>query len=66
MAKLHANHRKHVQRLKAQARQQRILAAKKTGTPEIPTKILKQLAELNLPPNPWVYSVCLDALLRGT
>jgi hypothetical protein len=46
-------------------RQSRILQAKKSGKPAIPDKVLKKLAALNLPPNPWVYSVCLDALLLG-
>jgi hypothetical protein len=43
----------------------RMLQAKKTGTPEIPAKVLKQLASLNLPPIPFVYEACLEKLLRG-
>jgi hypothetical protein len=31
----------------------------------IPQGVLRKLAALNLPPNKWVYSVCLEALLRG-
>jgi len=27
--------------------------------------VLHKLAQLNLPPNPWVYEVCLRELLRG-
>jgi len=45
-------------------RQSRILQAKRTGKPEIPDKVIKALARLNLPPNPWVYDVCLAALMR--
>jgi hypothetical protein len=60
-----AKQRAYIQRQKAKARHARMLQAKKNGTPEIPAKVLKQLASLNLPPNPWVYSVCLDALMRG-
>jgi hypothetical protein len=36
------------------------------GEPVIPAHVLKKLAALNLPPNKWVYSVCLEALLRNS
>jgi len=65
MARTSAAQRKRIAELKVRARQQRILQAKRSGKPEIPDKILKKLAALNLPNNPWVYSVCLDALMRG-
>jgi hypothetical protein len=59
------NARKQAQRMREAAEVARRLQVKRTGKPEIPAKVLKQLASLNLPPNPWVYSVCLDALMRG-
>jgi hypothetical protein len=65
MPKMSAANRKRIAEMKAKVRRGRVLQAKRTKTPEIPDKILKQLAALNLPPNPWVYSVCLDALMRG-
>ena len=65
MARTSAANRKLIAEMKAKARRGRVLQAKKTKTPDIPDKILKQLASLNLPPNPWVYQVCLDALMRG-
>jgi len=65
MARVSATQRKHIAELRVRARQQRILQAKRTGKPEIPDRILKKLAALNLPNNAWVYSVCLDALMRG-
>jgi hypothetical protein len=65
MAKVTRAQRKHIREQNSRARQARMLAAKKTGRPEIPDKILKRLAALNLPKDPWVYSVVLDALLRG-
>jgi len=52
--------------MKAALRQKRSLAAKKNGQRMIPDRVLRKLAALNLPNNPWVYNVCLDALLRGT
>jgi hypothetical protein len=69
MTKVTAAQRKHIRDHKVKsllaARHARMLRAKKTGTPEIPDKILKRLAALNLPKDPWVYQVCLDALMRG-
>jgi hypothetical protein len=64
MARMTAKNRARIAGIKARARQARILQAKKTRTPEIPTKILRQLADLHLPPNVWVWNVCLDALMR--
>ena len=65
MAKMSTANKKRIADMKAAVRRGRILQAKRTKTPEIPDKILKQLAALNLPPNPWVYDVCLRELLRG-
>jgi hypothetical protein len=65
MARVSAAQRKYIQEQKARARHARMLQAKKTGTPEIPAKVLKQLASLNLPPIPFVYEACLEKLLRG-
>jgi len=65
MARTSAANRKRLADLKVRARQERILQAKKSGKPEIPDRILKKLAALNLPNDPWVYQVCLDALMRG-
>ena len=65
MARRASKHqRRHVEKLNAMARQRRILNAKKTGKPDIPTAVLQKLAALNLPPNPWVYDVCLRELMR--
>ena len=64
MAKMSAANRKRLADLKAAVRRGRMLQAKKNGERAIPDKILRQLAALNLPPNPWVYDVCLRELLR--
>ena len=65
MPKMSAANRKRIAELKAKARQARILQAKRSGKPDIPTEVLQKLASLRLPNNPWVYQVCLDALMRG-
>ena len=65
MATRRANARKQGQRLKAIARANLLLKLKSKQEPLIPAKILKQLADLHLPNNPWVYNVCLRELLRG-
>jgi len=36
------------------------------GEPVIPHAVIKKLAALQLPPNKWVYEVCLRELLRDT
>ena len=64
MPKMTAKNRARTAAVKAKATHARILQARRTKTPEITDKILKQLASLNLPPNPWVYSVVLAALER--
>jgi hypothetical protein len=64
MASTRTNARKQGQRMKLLMRQRQILKAKQTGTPVIPTRVLTRLANLNLPNDPWVYSVCLAALMR--
>jgi hypothetical protein len=70
MTKVSVAQRKHIRDQKVSAllaaRHARMLRAKKTGRPDIPNKVLKQLGALNLPPNPWVYEACLEKLLRGT
>jgi len=66
MATRAENSQRQAQRMKAALRQKRSLAAKKNGQRMIPDRVLRKLAALNLPNNPWVYNVCLDALLRGT
>src|SRR5262245_43528465 len=58
------NARKQGQRLAAMARAKRILNLKKKNEPLIPAEVLRRLASLNLPPNPWVYDVCLRELMR--
>ena len=55
---------KQAERLKALARAKRLLNFKRKQEPVIPDRVLKQLAKLNLPPNPWVYDVCLRELMR--
>ena len=65
MAKTSRANRKRIADLKSQARAQRLLSAKKKGERLIPDSVLKRLAALNLPPNEWVYQVCLRELLRS-
>jgi hypothetical protein len=65
MARVSAAQRKHIQQQKLKARHARMRQAKKTGKADIPMEVLQKLASLRLPNNPWVYQVCLDALLRG-
>jgi len=64
MAKVSAANRKRIAAMKAAVRRGKMLYAKRTGARAIPDRILKQLAALNLPPNPWVYDVCLRELMR--
>jgi hypothetical protein len=64
MTKVSAVNRKRIAEMKAKMRRGRVLQVKRKGKPEIPTKILKQLGSLNLPPNPWVYDVVLRELMR--
>jgi hypothetical protein len=69
MSKVSAAQRKAISEQKARARQARMLQAKRDGKRDISDKILKQLAALNLPPNPFVYEACLEKLeklMRGT
>jgi hypothetical protein len=65
MARVSAKNRARIQELKARVRQGRMLQAKRGKPPDIPTEVLQKLASLRLPNNPWVYQVCLDALMRG-
>ena len=59
-----ANSRKRASEFNAISRAARMLSIKKKGAQIIPDKILRQLAALKLPPNPWVYDVCLRELMR--
>jgi hypothetical protein len=65
MAKVSAAQRKHIRQQKMKARHARMLQARRTGKADIPMEVLQKLASLRLPNNPWVYQVCLDALMRG-
>jgi hypothetical protein len=65
MPKMSRVNRERIARMKASLRRGKMLQAKRTGARAIPDRILKQLAALNLPPNKWVYDVCLRELLRG-
>ena len=65
MAKMSAANKKRIAEIKARARQARMLEAKRTGERVIPDNILRKLAALNLPPNPFVYTACLEKLMRG-
>jgi hypothetical protein len=64
MVKMSAANRKRLAGIKAKARQARILQAKKTGERIIADDVLRRLASLGLPNNPWVYNVILAALER--
>ena len=65
MVKMSTANKKRTADMKAAIRRGKMLKAKRDGERAIPDKILKQLAALNLPPNPWVYDVCLRELLRS-
>ena len=65
MVKMTAANRKRLEGIRAKATHARILRAKRAGERAIPDKILRQLAALNLPPNPFVYEACLEKLMRG-
>jgi len=65
MAKMSAANKKRIAEMKAALRRGRMLKAKRDGERAIPDKILRQLASLNLPPNPFVYEACLEKLMRG-
>jgi hypothetical protein len=54
------------QRLAAIGRRKLKLYRATKGEPVVPARVPKKLAALNLPPNKWVYSVCLEALLRNS
>jgi hypothetical protein len=59
------NGSKQAQRLAAIGRRKLRLNRLAKGEPVIPANVLKKLAALQLPANPWVYQVCLEALLRS-
>jgi hypothetical protein len=54
------------QRLAAIGRRKLRLNRLAKGEPVIPANVLKKLASLRLPNDRWVYSVCLEALLRNS
>jgi hypothetical protein len=60
-----ANGKKAARRLSKIGLRVRRLNARRERGPLIPDEVIEKLAALNLPPNPWVYSVCLRELLRG-
>jgi hypothetical protein len=60
------NGSKQAKRLAAIGRRKLRLNRLAKGEPIVPANVLKKLAALNLPPNKWVYSVCLEALLRNS
>jgi hypothetical protein len=60
-----ANGRKRARQMRARGHAARMRNLKRSREPRIPAEILKALAKLNLPRNPWVYSVCLRELLRS-
>jgi hypothetical protein len=60
-----ANGSKQAQRLAALGRRKQRLNRLAKGEPIIPEGVLRKLSNLNLPPNPWVYQVCLRELLGG-
>lgn len=59
-----ANGRKSARRLLAMSERRRRLGPITRKEPLIPESVLKRLAALHLPPNPWVYDVCLRELMR--
>jgi len=61
-----ANGTKQAQRLAAIGRRKLRLNRLAKNEPVVPKAVLKKLAGLNLPNNKWVYSVCLEALLRNS
>jgi len=58
-----ANGSKQARRLAELGRRQRRLNRLAKGEPIIPAGVLRKLSDLKLPPNPWVYQVCLRELL---
>jgi hypothetical protein len=57
--------RQAAQRLAAIGRRKLKFYRMTKGEPVIPAHVLKKLASLRLPPDPWVYQTCLRELLRG-
>jgi hypothetical protein len=66
MLKQKASSRKAAQRLAEMGRRRLRLNRLAKGEPVIPKGVLRKLSDLRLPPNPWVYQVCLEALLRNS
>jgi hypothetical protein len=60
-----ANGRKRAKQMRAREHAARMRNLKRSRAPLIPTEVLEKLAALNLPPDAWVYSVCLRELLRS-
>jgi hypothetical protein len=58
-----ANGSAQAKRLAAIGRRKQRLNRLAKGEPIIPEGVLRKLSDLRLPPNPWVYQVCLRELL---
>jgi hypothetical protein len=58
-----ANGSAQAKRLAAIGRRKQRLNRLAKGEPIIPLGVLRKLSDLKLPPNPWVYQVCLRELL---
>jgi len=59
--------RKSAKRFYARVNKRRIALVRelrRAGEPLIPEAVLKKLQALHLPPNEWVYNVCLRELMR--
>jgi hypothetical protein len=61
-----ASSRKAAQRLAEMGRRKLRLNRLAKNEPIIPASVIKKLASLRLPNDKWVYSVCLEALLRNS
>jgi hypothetical protein len=55
------SHRRNVREIAQEARRRN---AAKNSAPLIPDKVLRALASLNLPASEFVYTACLEKLLR--
>jgi hypothetical protein len=60
------NGSKQAQRLAEMGRRKLRLNRLAKNEPIIPASVIKKLASLRLPNDKWVYSVCLEALLRNS
>jgi hypothetical protein len=60
-----ANGRKRARQMRQRGHAARMRNLKRNREPMIPAEVLDKLVALNLPPNEWVYNVCLRELLRS-